>query len=72
MGYILAGLMMVIVLGMLIAALTRVGSKPPKGTLSSERPVVVEEPAADEPTPGESIIATNAQADRATRHTPSA
>lgn len=72
MGYILAGVLMLVVLGVVIAALSRSGKKPPQGTVKSDKPVAVEKPAADEPTPGDSVIASDSQAERASRHTPSA
>ena len=72
MGYILAGILMIVILAVFIAAAARAGKKPPKGTLDSQKPVAATKPAADEATPDASITASNQQAENARRHTPPA
>ncbi len=72
MGYILIGLLMIVLLGVLIAVLARSSGKPPRGTVPADKPVVVQKPAADEPTPGASSTASSQQAEQARKHTPPA
>lgn len=70
MGYIVLGVLLLVLLGFVVAALAR--GKPPRGTLSSEKPVSVAEPAAEQPTPGASATASRQQAEKARKHTPPA
>lgn len=72
MGYIFIGVLMIVLLGVLIAILARSSSKPPRGTVSSDKPVGVQNPAADEPTPGASSTASSQQAEQARKRTPPA
>ncbi len=67
MGYLLAGMLIIVLLGLLVAALAR--SKPPRGTLS-DKPVVREKPSAEEATPDASATASPQQIEQARRHTP--
>ncbi len=69
MGYLLVGIMMIVVITLLVLGLSR--GRPPSGALDG-KPHVRTEPSADETTPDWSSIATPEQADQARRNTPPA
>jgi hypothetical protein len=70
MGYLVIGVLILLLLGLLIAALAR--GKPPSGTIPHKKPIGFEKPAAEEPTPGASSTASSRQADNASKRTPPA
>ncbi|GEM_PF-7025959 len=70
MGYLLVGLLILILLGFLIMAVTR--GKPPQGTLRHEKPVGRTEPSAESVNPSASSTASAKQSEQARRHTPPA
>jgi hypothetical protein len=67
MGYLLVGILMIVLIGLLVIALGR--GRPPTGTLDGN-PRVRAQPSADEATPDASSTATQEQADEARRRTP--
>ena len=71
LGYILALVALLIVAAILFPLFaTRRAPKPQGGTLESEHPVSRNEPASDEANPAASVTATEAQKEKAGRHTP--
>jgi hypothetical protein len=73
LGYILAGVMLLIVVAILFPLLTaRRAPKPQSGTLESDHPVSRSEPSTDEANPAASVTATPRQQENARRHTPPA
>ena len=75
LGYILAAVIGVVVIGFAFSALG--GGTPParkKSDLAKDpsRPVQLDEPSADEPTPDSSQIASPHEVDSAKRHIPPA
>ncbi len=71
LGYILAGVVLLIAAALILPLLAaRRAPKPQGGTLESDHPVVRAEPSADEANPAESITATPAQRENARRRTP--
>ncbi len=71
-GHILALLLGLVLLAFCIAGLFRAGSTRLNRKKPSERPVQGNAPAADEPTPDLSAIATPAEVNAARQHTPPA
>jgi hypothetical protein len=75
MGYFFAAAIFAVLMVLFIVALMGRGGgdkKMGRGTLPSPRPVVREEPSADEPTPAESVTARPQQREAARRKTPPA
>ncbi|HVW21612.1 MAG TPA: hypothetical protein VHC86_10380 [Opitutaceae bacterium] len=74
MDYIVVGIAALALVVFLIIRLGgAAGRRPARGAEASPgRPVMVEQPAADEPTPGRSETAGPKQADEASRRTPPA
>jgi hypothetical protein len=71
LGYILALVALLIVAAILFPLFaTRRAPKPQGGTLESDHPVSRIEPASDEANPAASVTATEAQKEKAGRHTP--
>jgi hypothetical protein len=71
LGYILAFVALLIVAAILFPLFaTRRAPKPQGGTLESDHPVSRSEPASDEANPAASVTATEAQKEKAGRHTP--
>ena len=74
LGYTIALVIGLILLGFIIAALSRQrpgnAGKPRPGL--EGKPVQGNQPAADEPTPDQSVTASRAEVDAARRHTPPA
>jgi hypothetical protein len=64
-GYILVAIVGLILLGFCIAGLARARPGTPKSTAAAK-------PAADEPTPGRSVTASESEVAAAQRHTPPA
>jgi len=64
-GYLIAGIVAVFLLGFCIAAFGRGRPGPPKRSPGDA-------PAADEPTPGRSVTASESEIAAAQRHTPPA
>lgn len=72
-GYILAGVIGLVLLGFLIASLSYLRpGRGTRGTATSEKPVQADQPAADEPTPDRSRTAKPQQIRAAREHTPPA
>jgi hypothetical protein len=71
MDYLLVVAAVVILLAVFIGALVNSSGQPPKGRVGSHPPMSVEDPAADEPTPGESHVSAS-RAEAAQEHTPPA
>jgi hypothetical protein len=72
-GYILAGVIGLVLLGFLIAGLSHL--RPGRGTrgkVTGDKPVQADQPAADEPTPDRSVTAKPQQIRTARGHTPPA
>lgn len=72
MGYILALVLGLLVLGSLLVAFASGGKKPRRGELRPEEDKSYKQPSADAPTPGASETGSKAQAENARRHTPPA
>jgi hypothetical protein len=75
MGYFFVGAISIVLLAVFIAGLMGSGGgdrKMRRGTLPSSRPVVRDEPSADEPTPAESVTARPQQQEAARHKTPPA
>lgn len=72
MGYIIVGVLFVMLLGLVFIVVARSTKKPARGTLTEGVPVVRDKPSADEPTPGRSALASDRQEEKARRHTPPA
>jgi len=70
MGYIAAGIITLLVLGLVLAGLLRRGK--PAGRIPAKTAILREEPSADAPTPAASVTATPGEADRAQKKTPPA
>lgn len=71
MGYLLVLILGVVLMGVIIAA-TR-GKQPKQGRISSEGTAILrDQPSADAPTPGRSVMATSSQVKAAEKHTPPA
>lgn len=70
MGYLLVGLLGIVLLVVLVMALSR--GKPPRGTVEHDKPVARTEPSAEEANPAASRTASSAQSEHARRHTPPA
>lgn len=66
MGYLLVGLMALVLVGLLVIALSR---SRPRGTLTN-KPTVRDKPSTEEATPDASTTASQQQIDKARRHTP--
>jgi hypothetical protein len=66
MGYLLVGLMALVLVGLLVIALSRAR---PRGTLTNQ-PAVRDKPSAEEAMPDASTTATPQQIDQARRRTP--
>jgi len=72
-GYILAGLIGLVLIGFLIAGLAQLRPGPgTRGKVRGEEPVQADAPAADEPTPDLSATAKPQQVRAAREHTPPA
>jgi hypothetical protein len=73
-GYIFAALAGLICLFSIIAALGqgRAPDRRKNGSSRPEKPLQAEKPAADEPTPSRSSVASPRQIESASRHTPPA
>lgn len=71
-GYIVAGIVGLILVIVFVVGLAR--SKPQEGAThgGAGRPVQNSSPAADEPTPDQSVTASSAEVRAAKRHTPPA
>jgi hypothetical protein len=74
MGYIIVGIVAIVFIVFLLVRLgSSAGRRPARGTEPpAGHPLMVAKPAADEPTPGRSDLASPKQADEAARRTPPA
>ena len=72
MGYILALVLGLLVIGGLFLAFAGGGKKPRRGTLRPEQDKSYKKPSADEPTPAASSIESKTQKENARRQTPPA
>lgn len=70
MGYIAAGVIALLVLGLIFAGLMMRGKS--SGRIPAKTAILREEPSADAPTPAASVTATPGEADRAQKKTPPA
>lgn len=72
MGYILALVLGLLVLGGLFVAFASGGKTPRRGELRPEEDKSYKKPSADAPTPGASATGSKTQTENAQRHTPPA
>ena len=74
MGYFIVGVLTVVFLAVLVSGLAGMNKRKIRGVLQTEehRPVSREKPAADEPTPAASVVASRGQREEAAKRTPPA
>ena len=70
MGYFLVGICGLVLVVAIFSLLARSGQS--RGRVPADKPVEVQKPAADGPTPARSVTASVAQAERASHRTPPA
>ena len=72
MGYFFVGIILVVLLGLSFSFMSRANRKPSGRADTDDEPMNTAQPAAEEVTPGASVTASPAQAEKARRHTPPA
>lgn len=73
LGYLIAGIVGLVLLGFCIAGLAQMRPGPSVGRkATTAKPVQADGPAADEPTPDRSVTAAASEISAAKRHTPPA